>query len=314
MIQECCHICKIRKAKTESTDPLDTDFLCNCPTCGAYAISIDVLNEIDEATPEKNHQAAVLSYFVRRMQRPNAVVRITKRLLRDFLKRSLPTAAEQVDNLIMLIGERSVPGEVLKLPLTENFSVVGASFEYGLGYLIRNLKHSSFLENTSGVDSVCLSLAGWQRYEELKRGRTHSKKAFMAMEFGSDRLDKVYKAFKASTSGAGFNLERMDERPEAGLIDNRLRVQIQTSRFLVVDLTNDNRGAYWEAGFAEGLTKPVFYTCDKSFFDEKKTHFDANHSYTVLWEVDKLDTAAEELKLAIRATLPDEAKMTDDEL
>jgi hypothetical protein len=312
MIHEVCHICKNREAQTKSTNPLDTDFVCDCPTCGVYAASDEVLNEIDEATPDKNTSAAVLSYCVRRMQRAGAVPRITKVLLQEFLKRSLPTAAEQADNLIMLAGERSSPGEVVKLPLDENFSIVGAYFNGGLGYLIRNLKHASLLNETSGVDSVCLSLEGWHKYEELKRGRTHSKKAFMAMEFGNDRLDKVYKAFKASTAATGFNLTRMDELPEAGLIDNRLRVEIQTSRFLVVDLTNDNRGAYWEAGFAEGLTKRVFYTCDKSFFAEKKTHFDANHSYTVLWEVEKLNKAAEELKLAIRATLPDEAKMTDD--
>jgi hypothetical protein len=277
-----------------------------------YHASEVVLGEIEDAIPSKTSQAAVLSYYVRRMQRANGFVRLTEDLLREFLKRTLPTAAEQVDNLILLAGERSVPGELLKLTLDEDFSLVGANFDYGLSYLIRNLKHIGLLENTSGEGNVCLSLAGWKRNEELKRGRIHSEKAFMAMEFGNPRLDEVYQAFKSSTAAAGFNLTRMDERPEAGLIDNRLRVEIQTSRFLVVDLTNDNRGAYWEAGFAEGLTKPVFYTCDKSFFDQQKTHFDANHSYTVLWELEKLDKAAEELKLAIRVTLRDEAKMTDD--
>jgi len=33
----------------------------------------------------------------------------------------------------------------------------------------------------------------------------------------------------------------------------RMRLEIRRSRFAVVDLTHGNRGAYWEAGFAEGL-------------------------------------------------------------
>jgi nucleoside 2-deoxyribosyltransferase len=88
-------------------------------------------------------------------------------------------------------------------------------------------------------------------------------------------------------------------------------VEIRTSRFLIADLTHENRGAYWEAGFAEGLGKPVIYTCEKSKFGVQKTHFDTNHHETVVWEKENLSEAAEKLKVTIRATLPDEAVMTD---
>jgi hypothetical protein len=77
------------------------------------------------------------------------------------------------------------------------------------------------------------------------------------------------------------------------------------------DLTNNNLGAYWEAGFAEDLGKPVIYSCEQLFFEEGKTHFDANHLYTVKWKSDKLEEACKELKAAIRATFPDEAIMQD---
>jgi hypothetical protein len=163
-----------------------------------------------------------------------------------------------------------------------------------------------------GKPAGLLTFNGWARYQELKKGKATGNKAFMAMPYGNTKLDLVYAAFQMALEAAGFTLTRLDERPKAGLIDNRLRVEIQTSRFLVVDLTEDNNGAYWEGGFAEGLGKPVFYSCEKSYFDKKTTHFDANHLYTVLWELEKLDTAAAELKNALRATLPDEAKMTDD--
>ena len=51
------------------------------------------------------------------------------------------------------------------------------------------------------------------------------------------------------------------------MIDDRLRVEIQSARFLIADLTHENRGAFWEAGYAEGLGKPVIYTCEESVFN-----------------------------------------------
>jgi nucleoside 2-deoxyribosyltransferase len=62
-------------------------------------------------------------------------------------------------------------------------------------------------------------------------------------------------------AATGFILRRLDDEPKAGLIDDRMRAEIQASRFVIVDLTHMNRGAYWEAGYAEGLGKPVIYTC-----------------------------------------------------
>ena len=65
---------------------------------------------------------------------------------------------------------------------------------------------------------------------------------------------------------AGFDLFKSDDEPRAGLIDDQLRVDIQSSDFLIADLTHDNLGAYWEAGYAEGLGKPVIYTCEQENF------------------------------------------------
>jgi nucleoside 2-deoxyribosyltransferase len=95
------------------------------------------------------------------------------------------------------------------------------------------------------------------------------------------------------------------------LIDDRLRVEIRKSRFMICELTNANAGAYWEAGYAEGLGRPVIYSCEKSYFETRRTHFDTNHCHTVLWVESDLDDAAERLKATIRATLPGEAKLTD---
>lgn len=109
----------------------------------------------------------------------------------------------------------------------------------------------------------------------------------------------------------GFDLYRLDKDPKAGLTDDQLRVEIRTSRFLISDLTHDNPGAYWEAGFAEGLGKPVIYICEKQKFEKYKTHFDTNHQKTFAWERENPQEIFEQIKATIRATLPDEAILTD---
>jgi nucleoside 2-deoxyribosyltransferase len=135
------------------------------------------------------------------------------------------------------------------------------------------------------------------------------------MKFGEPVLDNIIdNYFRRAVTDTGFQLFRLDDKPEAGLIDARLRNEIRNCRFLIADLSHANAGSYWEAGYAEGLGKPVIYTCEKSVFDgDSKTarpHFDANHHLTVVWEVGNPQFAASRLKETIRYTVP-EAKQTD---
>jgi hypothetical protein len=86
-------------------------------------------------------------------------------------------------------------------------------------------------------------------------------------------------------------------------------VEIRNSRFLVAELSGENVNVYWEAGFAEGLDKPVIYTCERKLFQEK-SRFDTNHHLHV-WDQDNLVQAAEDLKATIRATLPSDSNLVD---
>ena len=105
------------------------------------------------------------------------------------------------------------------------------------------------------------------------------------MQFGDSDLDPfVDNVVKpAVKKGTGYDLVDMRDVAQAGVIDNILRTQIRDAAFLIVDLTHDNPGAYWEAGYAEGLGKPVVYICEKAKFKAEPTHFDTNHCTTVLW-------------------------------
>jgi hypothetical protein len=177
--------------------------------------------------------------------------------------------------------------------------------------LLEDLKRTEALEWQAGSDLVRLLEPGWRRYEELMTASPYSRTAFMAMPFNEPALEKVYKEFwRPAVFRTGFELQTVTQR--AGLIDDHIRVDIRRSRFLIAELTGGNQGAYWEAGFAEGLNKRVIYTCEKSYFDDPKTkpHFDVNHYSHVIWQEDHLSDAADELAARIRASIPD-AKLND---
>jgi hypothetical protein len=185
----------------------------------------------------------------------------------------LPTPIEQAENLVLWLGDQlGAPGEREVLSPLRHRSIVGSLHDAAFWFIVDALLRQRVLEGRINHDDtarVTLSFEGWKRYEELHAGRSESKKAFMAMPYGDDLVDRVFReCFKPAVARAGFELVRLDERPKAGLIDDRLRVEILTSRFLISDLTHGNHGAYWEAGFAEGKGKPVIYTCRRSYFDE----------------------------------------------
>ena len=158
-----------------------------------------------------------------------------------------------------------------------------------------------------------LTMAGWEKHEKLRKTTVKSRTAFMAMKFGQTDLDRVVKeCFRPAVERTGFELRLVTDNQAAGLIDNQMRAAILASRFVISDLTHGSPGAYWEAGYGEGLGLPVIYTCEKSAWEKQKTHFDTNHHKTIIWDLAQLKDAGDELTATIRATLRADAKQTDD--
>ena len=307
-----CPICGEMYA--ESSPPTERGTHYRCMRCGEFILTNTAIDMLDVLLKERPKWRTLLSYTVRKMQE-NEPPTLNNQTIEAILKNSkLPSLKEQENNLVLYLGTNSYSGQMFSRESSALIAVAGSINYSGLNFMMDHLKQSelvTFGKDSSDREFLILTMKGWERYEEIRRGNIDSKKAFMAMDFGNPTLDKVYKHFKVAIEQTGFDLRRIDERPKAGLIDDRLRVEIITSRFLIADLTKENRGAYWEAGFAEGLGRPVIYTCKKAHFNHASTHFDTNHHLTVQWEVGKIDKALDELKAIIRVTLPDEAKLQD---
>ena len=124
------------------------------------------------------------------------------------------------------------------------------------------------------------------------------------MKFGDPDLDPfVNNVIKPAVKEIGYDLVDMRDVARAGVIDNIMRTQIGDSAFVIVDLTHDNSGAYWEAGYAEGLGKPDVYICERAKFEEASTHFDTNHCTTIPWSKDDPEQFRNELIATLRRSL-----------
>lgn len=250
--------------------------------------------------------------------------RVTKDVLRRLRAEARqPTPAEQAERAIRFIGDRvSAQGESLREIPAEFRAAIGATdYDRGL-WLVDQLTERRLVDvgsedNRLGVRfgdsthvytrllmSVTLTLDGWQEYESVKRGRSASNYGFVALQFNEPELDKLLDITKNSIHDEmGYDLIDMRDVEQAGIIDNIMRVQIQGAAFVLADLTHRNPGAYWEAGYAEGLGKPVVYMCRKDVFEERGTHFDTNHCTTIPWSSDDPGGFCERLIATLRRSL-----------
>jgi hypothetical protein len=245
-----------------------------------------------------------------------------------FWQTRAPTPQEQADRLILWIGDnQSSPDalaetniHVLAAWLGTSVARDGNPSEVGFLWLETEIYEKASQERKlydrtirGDYRGMKLTMPGWERYSQLKTRRGESRAAFMAMQFNQPELVRIVKdCFRPAVARTGFELRLLTDKQPAGLIDNQLRAAILASRFVISDLTHGNAGAYWEAGYGEGLGLPVIYTCQRSAWDKQKTHFDTNHMKTIIWDLGDLNAAADELAATIRATFRADAKQTDD--
>ena len=219
-------------------------------------------------------------------------------------QRSLPTPVEMSDNLLLWIDAQveGRPGSPVSIPHNSPriAASIGAIDGADVFWAVRNLEEQNLVKGTSRAcfTDGWITASGWARIEELKRAHLSSRYAFFARKFKNDELDTLYKdCLRRAVAETGYDLLPVTQR--AGRMNSIIEDEIRRCRFLIADLSDDNAGAYWEAGFAEGLGKDVIYICrekEKDGKTDKKTHFDTDHRQTVRWDLGNLGQTATRTK------------------
>jgi nucleoside 2-deoxyribosyltransferase len=283
-----------------------------CPRCGKFYISRRALEDFERSLSDPKFQA-LASHAIQKLyvsaDRPVGL--LDNQFFRTLSKRTLPTPLEATDNLIIWLAEQSDgrPGRLIRVnyedaaPLPATLGVINGG---EVRWLVQSLESRGLVRIQQDSPIASLTTQGWQRFEELRRALISSNFAFFARKFDNSELNRVFDdCLYQAVQDTGYELRTVTQR--AGLVDAIIEDEIRRCRFLIADLSDSNAGAYWEAGFAEGLGKPVIYIC-KTGCD---VHFDTDHRHTVKWDLSDLPHTANQLKAVIRNTLLGDAKQSD---
>lgn len=122
-----------------------------------------------------------------------------------------------------------------------------------------------------------LTPRGYARIDEVQRNTANGRNVLVAMSFNN--TEKLREAIRKGIHSAGYIAIFIDEVQHNELITPELLKHIKDSKFVVVDLTHQNNGAYFEEGYAMGLGKPVIQLCKRGV----QLHFDIAQKNTIIW-------------------------------
>lgn len=303
-----CPICGPVYGGKGGANPPNGDYIdWECDICGRFQVtgnadSVYIAKGAGKRLTDL--ERAVLSHRLSNRANSEDIGKISTDLLQELVRAArLPHPFQQATNLITLIGNHVRETGNPYLPDEKTLAQIGVIDQGAFRRLREQLiRREEVMEagkgsrtNSGGGQTIgtCydLTLEGWEKYEDEKKGHVTGTFGFIALKFDDPILDPfLRRVIKPSVKeGLGYDLVDMRDVAQAGVIDNIMRAQIRESAFVLVDLTHDNYGAYWEAGYAEGLGKPVIYLCEKNKFESAQTHFDTNHCTTVMWSTDEND-------------------------
>jgi len=147
-----------------------------------------------------------------------------------------------------------------------------------------------------------LTAKGWQHIDELNNSNNEKKQGFIAMSF-RDETKPIRESFRQAIVESGHAVKVIDEKEHNNQIVPEIFYEIERSKFVAVDVTYPNHGAYYEAGYAQALGKQVIICCREEEFKSQNSrpHFDISQKSMVVWK-DEEDLVAR-LKRRIEATV-----------
>ena len=202
----------------------------------------------------------------------NAIMKNYPKNVGEKLDRILINLSSAFPDIGMTINVLELPHSLLFLESenTDEEQLAFWRFLSDLGYYVQN--------------SQTLTAKAWARIDELTSKQHEINQGFIAMSFRGE-TKTISESFKTAIEACGYAAKRIDEKEHNNQIVPEIFFEIAQSKFVVVDVTFPNYGAYYEAGYAQALGKQVIICCEKSVFEsDKRPHFDISQKSMIVWE------------------------------
>ncbi len=223
----------------------------------------------------KNNIVGILKVEGRTVRDVSEKLGIEERLLKYYIEN--PSAEIQLDIAKALAEEFNLPVAFL----------LGVPCKYRLS----KLPHKDLEEDLQSAASEIrpyleFKWRGGYYDTDMENPNSYKGEGFIAMsfDFKNPEICTIRDAFKEGIKKAGFIPKIVCDIASNNYITLEIFETIKKCKFLVLDTTYENYGAYYEAGFAKGLGKQVIICCKKKRFDKRKDHFDISQINHVLWE------------------------------
>lgn len=280
-----------------------------CAVCGAYRVTEEFIWELPaESSPLHQFLYRISSSFRITSERIADIRDLPVHQPREIiaiLNTPDPPVDEKLGILLSSIARDSGgPGRFMTFDCKHDYPLVSASGEGEAEFLFDSLYGEGLLQGpdyqpTDSATYLCrVTVAGWSELSRRERAGADSANAFIAMSFAPE-LAAFGEAISGALAATGYTPIRMDRIEHLNRIDDEILARLRSSKFLVADLTSQNPGAYFEAGFMLGLGRPVVWVCSKEQMTQ--IHFDTRQ-YNII-DYDDRDDLQKRLKNRIEATI-----------
>lgn len=300
-----CPICN-EEAKISSHQNFAADII-TCPHCGKYIMECDILNNgidlklrscLSYYLTQKWHNEILIPHFYDynsgwidgKVENQNRYTVSIKSLLNLYPK----TISDKIDMILLNIATRiKYIGNTFIACISENRNLYVDFFiddTYGKGSIYAQFSGLvNILEELEMIKQVesdyaytyTLTVKGWNRVQELQSENIQSSQAFIAMWF-DESMEEARKNIISAITDCGYVPVIIDDKEHNHQIVPEIFFEIKQSSFIIADLTGQRTGVYYEAGYAEALSKEVILSCREDSFKDR--HFDVAQKNTVVWK------------------------------
>ena len=291
----------------------------NCHSCGRYAINKDFYAKNIKKQKTgigKSEIASYLYYNEDRIPFPylcdddSVGISNHSKITISEIKNWYPkTFSEKIDAfLLMLDNNMSFYGEPILFTDEQLYSACFVNkkpqgffanrlgvFEEQSTFFINYLEKQDLIKTYH--NGISLQPKGLERLDGIQKNlKNISKNVFVSMSF-SDNTISTREALREAITDAEFSPAFIDEIIHNKQIVPEMFRLIRECRFLILEISDPNYGAYYEAGYALGLGKEVIICCSEEAFYRKyesqeekkfekylKPHFDIAQKQILLWK------------------------------
>lgn len=250
---------------------LAVEHLIRHPVCKAYEEPEKWFFDFDpDMVHQKNNNPEFINLAQRLQDYPSQAIDVAHRTLMNFAVK-YPYYGHLIlsnfyDHRLGFDRDGTNAATMGILPLLEDFH-----------YIKRN--------HADSLSSFTITALGWQKIDELRKQEQTVRQGFVAMAY-REEAKPIRESFRLAISAMGYQAVILDEKEHNNQIVPEIFYEIKRSKFVVVDVTYPNYGAYYEAGFAQALGKPVIICCQKQVYEDptKRPHFDIAQQSIIVWE------------------------------